>query len=69
LVRIEREAFWGSGLNAIVIPSSVEVIESYCFQDCNSLHSITFELMSRLRQIDRDAFTGASVSPVLPFGL
>jgi hypothetical protein len=66
LVRIEASAFCGSGLNAIIIPSSVEILGEKCFFNCGLLQSVTFDPQSRLRELGKDAFTGISISPILP---
>jgi hypothetical protein len=45
-------------LTSICIPSSVEILGAYSFNDCASLSSLTFEFGSQLRQIGGSAFCG-----------
>jgi hypothetical protein len=56
LQRIERLAFYESGLISIVIPSSVEILCRSCFEECLSIESITLENDSQLAQIKSRAF-------------
>jgi hypothetical protein len=48
LSRIEVEAFIGTGLLKIRLPSSIEVLGEGCFSYCESLSLVTFESGSRL---------------------
>jgi hypothetical protein len=57
--RIEEYAFAGSGLTAILLPSSVEVLCQECFSRCKSLTSVTFEIDSKLREVAVDSFEGS----------
>jgi hypothetical protein len=41
LMGIEDQEFSATGLNAIIIPSSIEIIEALWFSGCNSLVPIT----------------------------
>jgi hypothetical protein len=67
LVGLERNAFQGSGLTSIVIPSSISVIDHFCFSDCKSLLSVTFESMSRLIRLEGWAFTESGlISIIIP---
>jgi hypothetical protein len=59
LIKIEDEAFSGSGLTTIMIPSSVEVIGRCCFKYCKSLVSVTIEPNSRLTRIEEQTFCGS----------
>jgi hypothetical protein len=43
LIRIESKAFYGSSLESIVIPSTVQILGSSCFSFCKSLSSLSFE--------------------------
>jgi hypothetical protein len=54
LERIEGDAFSGSGLKSIVIPSSVVTLDKSSFSDCESLESVTFESGSRLKRIESE---------------
>jgi hypothetical protein len=65
-MRIEDYAFSKTGLNAIVIPSSVAQLGEGCFSNCAQLQSVTSERGSQLRHIGKDAFKGTLVSRVLP---
>jgi hypothetical protein len=56
LVRIDESAFRESGLQAIVIPWSIEMLGSCCFAWFKSLTSITFESTSRLMGTEKSAF-------------
>jgi hypothetical protein len=56
LSRIEREAFFVTGLVLIVIPASVEMLSESCFYWCELLSSVTFESGSRLPPIEKEAF-------------
>jgi hypothetical protein len=53
-------------LSEVVIPSSVEILGRRCFFNSVRLQSVTSEPESRLREIGEDAFTGTSVSVMLP---
>jgi hypothetical protein len=48
LSRIERKAFYWSGLTSIHLPASVEVICESCFSNCKSLESLTIDRGSKL---------------------
>jgi hypothetical protein len=56
LQRIDEFAFAWSGLTAIHIPSSVELLCKSCFSTCKSLASVTFESDSKLREVAADSF-------------
>jgi hypothetical protein len=56
LERIEEYAFCGSGLQSILIPSSVVVLCKESFSYCGSLASVSFESGSRLERIEESAF-------------
>jgi hypothetical protein len=46
--------------------SSVEILGSSCFLGCESLSSISFESNSQLKRIESEAFSGCSLSIVIP---
>ncbi len=48
--------FSGSGLNAIIIPASVESIDDACFADCKALNSVTIE--GNLLLLGKGTFSG-----------
>jgi hypothetical protein len=56
LSRIEQEAFSFSGLAAISIPASVQIISDLCFLSCESLHFVDFDSNSKLDRIEGNAF-------------
>jgi hypothetical protein len=60
-VRIDEFAFGESGLQGLVTPSSVEVLDPYSFCLCNSLLSVSFESISRLTQIEGPSFLGSGL--------
>jgi hypothetical protein len=51
--------------SAIEIGRNIEMLGSYCFSNCNSLSSITFELNSHLTRIESEAFSGSSLQSIL----
>jgi hypothetical protein len=55
---IEESAFQESGLQSIMIPSSVVVLGKDSFCQCKSLESVTFENGSHLKRIEEFAFHG-----------
>jgi hypothetical protein len=71
LIRIEAGAFQESGLTAIVIPASVEILGKKCFSWCQSFVSITFENESQLREVGLHAFnrTRTDLPPLMSFKL
>jgi hypothetical protein len=67
LQRIERRAFFWSGLKKMTIPSSVEVIGEYCFESCGSLSEVTFE--GSVRGLAKSAFDSCPLQVVrVPLG-
>jgi hypothetical protein len=66
LERIGEYAFQRSGLKSIEIPSSVVVLGKWCFFQCTSLESVTFERGSRMERIDESAFYGTRAGFRLP---
>jgi hypothetical protein len=65
LIRLESSVFSTSSLQSIIIPSSVEILESECFQTCNLLSTIIFELNSRLTRIGSEAFSYSSLPSIV----
>jgi hypothetical protein len=51
-------------LKTIQIPSSVEVIEKSCFDQCQSLCEVTFESQSKLRRIEQYAFHATALETI-----
>jgi hypothetical protein len=64
LQRIEKHAFNGSGLRAIQIPSSVEIVGEHCFWECISLDEVTFESGCKLQRIEKQAFGESCVKAI-----
>jgi uncharacterized radical SAM superfamily Fe-S cluster-containing enzyme len=62
LQRFEEYAFAGSGLKAIQVPASVEVLCSQCFSECKSLTSVTSESNSKLQRVEESAFAGSGLT-------
>jgi hypothetical protein len=56
--------FRESGLQSIVVPSSVVVLSKDSFFDCKSLESVTFESGSRLERIEAFAFYGSGLKSI-----
>jgi hypothetical protein len=54
-----------SGLKSIIIPSSVEVLGEFCFSNCHSLSSITFESDSHLQRIEKSAFSSSGLKSIV----
>jgi hypothetical protein len=50
------QAFSQTGLETMVIPASVEVIEKCCFDRCKKLQDVSFERGSKLVRIEAGAF-------------
>jgi hypothetical protein len=65
LQQIDEYAFQWSGLTAIILPSSVELVCKSCFFNCKSLTSVTFEPDSKLQQIDEDAFQWSGLTAII----
>jgi hypothetical protein len=65
LKRIEESAFAQSGLQSIVIPSSVVVLGKESFAECKSFKSVTFENGSGLEWINKSMFRETRVNFVL----
>jgi hypothetical protein len=49
-------AFSDTRLKSIVVPASVEVIDTHAFSECESLESVVFQTGSVLQKIGEDAF-------------
>ncbi|KAK8841773.1 hypothetical protein M9Y10_026722 [Tritrichomonas musculus] len=48
-----------------IIPSNIEVINSYSFSDCKKLNSIEFSNNSNLREIKKNAFSRCSIENIV----
>lgn len=68
---IGKYAFSKSTINRFTLPSNVDIINEYTFQDCSGLNSIVFSPVSTLHTIDRNAFEGTNLNEqiVLPENL
>lgn len=58
VVEIEAEAFWGSNLKSIKLPSGVTKISRAAFGNCEKLKNI--ELPSEITEIGEGAFTNCT---------
>jgi hypothetical protein len=56
LSRLEKLAFFQSGLQSIHLLGSLELICESCFGHCKSLASVTFDVHSRLYRLEKAAF-------------
>jgi hypothetical protein len=65
LMGLESTAFFGSLLQSIIIPRTVEILCSQCFSCCLSLSSISFESESRLTRIESSAFSESSLQSII----
>ena len=50
------DVFFGSALESVVVPSTLEVLEKHTFCKCRKLSSVVFAEGSRLREIGEDCF-------------
>jgi hypothetical protein len=64
LHRIDESAFVWSGVTAIQVPASVEVLCDRCFSFCTSLTSITIESNSKLHRIEERVFIGSGLTAI-----
>jgi hypothetical protein len=64
LSRLEKKAFYGSGLQSIHLPGSLEVICESCFSSCRSLASVTFDTNSRLSHLESRAFSESGLQSI-----
>jgi hypothetical protein len=64
LSRIDKKAFFESGLKSLRLPASVQVICKACFSGCRALESISFESDSKLLQIGHSAFSGTKLRSI-----
>jgi hypothetical protein len=53
-------AFQRMWITSVIIPRHVQILCSYCFSDCSSLSSISFESDSELTRIESNAFYSCS---------
>ena len=51
-------SFSGTGLENLILPQSVQVIDSFCFDSCSSLKTFTIPKDSKLSDISYGVFTG-----------
>jgi hypothetical protein len=65
LQRVEKSAFVQSGLTAVIVPSSVEVLCERCFCSCKSLTSVTFEIDSKLQRIEAGVFAFSDLTELV----
>jgi hypothetical protein len=64
LRKLPREAFHDCrSLQAIIIPSCIELIDRGCFQCCNRLSEVSFAAGSNLRMLSSDSFHGCKSLP------
>lgn len=59
---IGEQAFYGTSIERITIPSTVEKIGRYAFHNCNNLKTVT--LNEGLKTIARGAFNGTSIESI-----
>lgn len=64
LIRISKNAFYGSSITSIKIPASVEDIQDAAFSQTESLETIIFEDNSRLISIGKNAFEGSGITEI-----
>jgi hypothetical protein len=64
LSRLEKKAFYRSGLQSIHLPGSLEVICEFCFASCESLASVTFDANSRLSRLEKKAFCRSGLQSI-----
>jgi hypothetical protein len=57
LSRIDKKAFYETGLIEIILPASVRFLGFECFSYCKSLSSIKFESGSRFLGHEREALS------------
>ena len=70
LEKLEAHCFSESGLEEIIIPSSVATIESCAFYLCKRLRKVIFQEGSRLQEICKMCFYGSGLEEfVAPPGL
>jgi hypothetical protein len=70
LEKVWDAGFRGSGLQSIVVPSSVVALGKESFYECKSLESVTFESDSRLERIEGSAFEKSGLLSIeIPFSV
>lgn len=62
LLRICRDCFAETGLERVLVPATVEIVEAGAFGRCPALSFVLFAPGSRLRDVDSSAFASASPS-------
>lgn len=66
VVKIESAAFFGlQSITTLIIPSSVQIIDSSSFRNCNNLKNVFFMKNSRLELIGEYAFAETSINKFL----
>ena len=65
LETIGADAFKGTGIGEISLPSTVRHIEEGAFNGCSSLTTVSFNSDSKLESIGADAFRGAGISKII----
>ena len=60
-----REAFAGTKLTSIEVPTSVTKIDAYCFSECRSLRRFSVGMNSNITFIGSKAFFGTAISELL----
>jgi hypothetical protein len=68
LKEINNSAFYECAIQSIEIPSNIEMIGDWCFSDCKSLCEITFESISKLKEIGKNAFSNRLECVKVPAG-
>ena len=57
--------FASRDINEIVIPSSIKIISSYAFQNCDKLTKVEFETNSYLQRIGNNAFSYSNIKEIV----
>jgi hypothetical protein len=65
LGRIEKNAFYATGVVEITLPVLGEILDECCFYDCRSLSFIRFESGSRLSRVKEWAFSGTGLIEII----
>ena len=61
LEKIGAGCFSDSGLEEVVIPGDVTVIENYAFNGIRNLKRVSFQEGSRLEKIGQNCFSGTAI--------
>ena len=65
LETIGADAFKGTGIGEISLPSTLRRIEEGAFNGCSSLKTVSFNSDSKLESIGADAFRGVRISEII----